>query len=354
MKITLTVFVIAAASLYFFLYGLPELKDNSFKTVVLESGSLAVADHEELCVIRSETLYLADVDGKLNYINADGTKVRRGVNLLNTEVMTPPEGASMGDAEAFQTILARAGDAAVTNPGNIAPVSALVSYYGDGYEHILTPEVIDTLKKTDVQNIDADPVSLAREYAHAGDPVYKLTDNNLWYMVFWIPENSGSRVNYDEGKMVRVDTGNEVIDAKISSITVDGTDFKVVLTSDMYYKYMTRFRKFEADVLFSERRGIVIEGIWISSHDQKPGLYVKQRDGSFRWVPIRIVATSGTRYLIASNIFYDANGEAVQTVKYYDEVLINPSEMEPGNNQPGASVTDTGITETTSGEGINS
>jgi putative membrane fusion protein len=329
MKITLTVFVIAAASLYFFLYGLPELKDNSLKTAVLESGSLAVADHEELCVIRNETLYLADVDGKLNYVNADGTKVRRGVNLLNIEAMQPPEGASIGDTEAFRTILARAGDAAVTNAGNIAPVSALVSYYGDGYEKILTPDAVETLTKSDIQNVPANPTNLAREYAKAGDPVYKLTDNNLWYMIFWIPESSGSRVNYDEGRMIRVDTGQEVIDAKISTITVDENGFKVVLTSDMYYAYMTRYRKFEADILFSERRGIVIEGAWMVEHDHRPGLYVKQKDGSFKWMPILIKATSGAQYLIASNIYYDEKGEAVQTVKYYDEVLIDPSEVEP-------------------------
>jgi putative membrane fusion protein len=325
LKIILTIFVLAAAGLYFVLYGLPELRDVKAETVILEPEHFSITDKQALLVIRNETLYLADSGGELNYINENGTKVRSGVSLLSIEASELPESADVGDLEAFQSILERAGDSVSANPGNIAPYSALVSYYGDGYEKILTPETLDSLTWQDSKEIPANPVSLRRLYTRPGDPLYKLTDNNLWYLVFWIAEDEGARVRYEEGRKVTLRVSDSEIAATVQSITVEENVFKVVLRSDMYYKDMTRYRRLDAEILFSERRGIVVDGSWIVAKEQRPGIYIKQKDGSFKWIPVRVRETSGNRYLIYSGLYYE-DGVAVQSVNYYDEALANPSE----------------------------
>ncbi|MDR1028585.1 MAG: hypothetical protein LBL63_04120 [Clostridiales Family XIII bacterium] len=343
-KVLIAVFIVAAVALYISIYGVPGVKSMFEKTEVLEYGDLPVLDEVEVCIVRDETLYRSSSAGTIEYLIDEGAKVRGGVNLLRVTGGAPPEVAetatpsSVGEedeAAALARVSATAGEGAAVTPDNVSPFTAMVSYFADGYEKIFAPAAIETMTKASVSAVPADCVSLRRIYAGQGEPIYKLTDNNLWYMVYWIdaasfkeddPKASAAdRDGYAVGKSVRVNLGSTEISAVIQSYTPEGSDMKVVLRSDMYYRDMQKYRKVIAEVVFAEHRGLIVDEANVIVRDGAPGVFVKQINGEFKWTRVQYVKDSNGRHTVSVGTFSDEEGKLVRTVKYYDEILVDPA-----------------------------
>ncbi|MDR2609829.1 MAG: hypothetical protein LBC58_00055 [Clostridiales Family XIII bacterium] len=296
-SIFLILFFAAAISLFVVIYVAPKFSGGSLETVALEKETLPIADKENVLIVRDETLYLSPYSGETSYGQDDGTKIRKGAPVMS-----------------------------VGNEILEAAKTGTVSFSSDGYEEKLTPALIPDLKAGDTGDIPEKAASLKKDRVQKDDPVYKLTDDALWYMVFWIDGESGSRVHYNDGGTVKVDFGDGEVAAKIDSITDDEGDFRVVLTSDRYYKNMTDIRRADANIIFSENKGLVVDANCIALRDGQRGVFVKQRSGSFKWTPIQIDenASTGEKYIVKAGTYTDENGNEVRTVNYYDEVLKDP------------------------------
>jgi hypothetical protein len=85
-------------------------------------------------------------------------------------------------------------------------------------------------------------------------------------------------------------------------------------------------RRAEANIIFSEYKGLVVDATCISLREGAPGVFVKQRSGDFKWVPVLIDEkhSAGTKYIVSAGTYQDESGETVHTVNYYDEVLLDP------------------------------
>jgi hypothetical protein len=332
-KVLTVIFIVAAIVLYVTIYGVPGMQRMLEKTTVLEYGDLPIHDEVTVCMIRNETLYVAAEAGTVEYHIAEGTKVRNGVSLLSLTSGAPPKSESPesggGDAEkaAIEQILSVAGATAEVAPNNVSPITAVVSYFADGYEKILSPATLETLTKADVSAIPAESLALTRAYTEKGWPIYKLTDNNLWYMVYWIDRGSFDVGRYTEGEIVKINLNSTMITAVVQSFAVQESDVKVVLRSDMYYKDMPKYRKMDAKVIFAEYQGLIVNEKDVALRDSMPGVFVKQRNGSFKWVPIQYKkgASAGGKRIVSVGTFTDDEGELVRTVNYYDEILTDPA-----------------------------
>ena len=326
-RIVLIVFVALAIILYGIIFLWPEMRGLTNETKTLEYGSAPVTDEATVYFVREEALFYATASGRLEYLQTEGTKLRKGVKILN---ILPESIPKQEDESKFSAITEAAGKSMLPSTDDVALFTAILSFNADGYEGIITPRKIESLKEKDFEGIP-EGIDLKRDFATTGEPIYKLTDNNLWYMVYWTDNMSEGQVEEllsDGGKKVDVEIDSTRITTTVNSITEDDGKHKVVLKSDKYYEKMHLLRKAEATIIISEFQGPIISPKSVVERDEGPGVYVKQRNGSFKWIPIQIIKSESTedKMIIAVGSFLNDDGEATETVNYYDEILVNPKQ----------------------------
>ncbi|MDR2163767.1 MAG: hypothetical protein LBO70_07520 [Clostridiales Family XIII bacterium] len=319
-KALLIVFIVVAAGLYLYLEVVPKIAGMSEKTVVLEYGDLLVSDEAEALFVRDETLFGSKNGGAVVYEQDEGTKVRKGVRIISVE------GGATADTStgtAIDRIRELAGGDMKMTGSFKADKTSVVSYYADGYERQISVGNLDAVTREDMASCPERGESLNTERVSAGDPVYKLTNNNEWYMIYWI-EPGGDAKRYSTGSAVTVSIGDTGVSAEVYSAESDGKMLRVILRSDMYYKDLARVRKSDIKIVFAEYKGLVAGKRTIAERNGVPGVFVKQRAGGYKWVPVKILKETGNDCILSVGVYYDEAGKQVGTVNYYDEVLAEP------------------------------
>ena len=110
-------------------------------------------------------------------------------------------------------------------------------------------------------------------------------------------------------------------DEKISE---EGEKWKLLLSSNRYYKYFAKFRDLDVKLITTDIDGIIIDNKYLTTKDGKTGVYVVQTTGDPKFVQIKALGTDGEKTVVSENTFYDEEGQMVETVKVYDEILKNP------------------------------
>jgi len=341
------VFVIVVTGLYGVIYAAPRIEGIGIGTDVVQYAELPIADEVTALFVRDETLYTAGYAGSPEYIVTSGTKVRAGTQVVYLDPNSQPSAEQMiyadetplasGDTEdveaavrepedTFDPILQAAGGDAVISEGGVTPWTAIVCYSSDGWEKRLTPENIMALPKSILDKVPREATDLTRDWVRNGDPIYRMTNNNLWRVAFWISDADKTVIDkYQTGRAVTLDLSTTKVRATVEAAEPRGRDLFVVLKSDMYYKDLDRYRVRDISVVFSEVSGAVIDKKNIKLKSGKTGVYVKQQSGAFKWVPVKILKESGGRYLVAETSFEDEEGGRMTTVKYYDVIMADPS-----------------------------
>jgi putative membrane fusion protein len=319
-KILLIVFIVVAAGLYIYLEAVPKIEGMSENTVVIEYGDLPVSDKAEVLIVRDETLFGSKKNGAVTYEQDEGTKVREGVRVVAVEGGGTVAAAT--DA-AISSIREIAGDALKMTGSFKADRTAVVSYYADGYEARLSAENVGAITDEDMESCPAKGAPLKAAHVAKGDPIYKLTNNNEWYMIYWTKTEDDTG-RYVSGAAVTVSLGGSKVDAEVHSATPDGEKLKVVLYSDMYYKDLARVRKADAEIVFAEYKGLIADRQNIATRSGAPGVFVKQRAGGYKWTPVNILKEAGGKCVLSVDVYYDKEGKPIDTVNYYDEVLADP------------------------------
>ncbi|MDR1043185.1 MAG: hypothetical protein LBL54_04695 [Clostridiales Family XIII bacterium] len=317
-KALLVVFVALAAGLYMYLFAIPKIEGMSENTAVLEYGDLHVLDKAEVLIVRDETLFASKKSGAINYEEAEGTKVRKGVKLISVD-----EGAGAATSAAISRIVADAGDSLKMTGSYKANRTAVVSYYADGYEEKLSAKTMESVTLDKMEACPSKGESLKSDRVTAGDPIYKLANNNEWYMVYWTDAGNDAE-RYATGSAVTVSLGDSLIDAEVYYAEPEGKMLKVILRSDMYYEDLMRVRKADAEIVFAEYKGLIADNKSILKRDGVAGVFVKQRSGGYTWVPVKVLKGTDGKSTLAADVYYDADGKQVNTVNYYDEVLADP------------------------------
>ena len=329
------IFAIVVTGLYGIIYAAPRIEGIGIKTDVVQYGDMPIADDVTALFVRDETLYTAAYSGKPEYMVEDGTKVRAGTQVVYLmpgaepaeaqPVMddgTPPEEKQ----SPYASIIKTAGAGAETSEGGVTPRTAIVSYTGDGWEKKVTPENVMSLQKSILAAVPHDSTELTRDWACEGEPLYRMINNNLWRVAFWIEDADKVILDkYKIGRGVTIDLDTTKVRATVEAAEPRGRDLYIVLKSDMYYKDLDKYRVRDISVVFSEVSGAVIEKQSVKIKSGKTGVYVKQQSGAFKWIPIKVLKESGKRYLIAETSFEDADEKRVSTIKYYDVIMNNPA-----------------------------
>jgi putative membrane fusion protein len=297
-KILLYLFIIAVLVLSVIIYVYPMVTGALTQTTVVEYGNLQVTTNATCYFIRKETVVNATSSGSIQYYFEEGELVRKGTKVLD---------------------IVSAGGSYITTKNSV------ISYYIDGFEEIFSPENMASLQKDKVESLEIQVNDTRREYAVAGEPVYKEVDNGTWYVALWAePENV---IKYTEGGTVYLNLPLGQVKGTTYDIIDSGGSWLVLLKFTRYYEDLPKLRKLDAEIITSDYEGLIIANKSITTMDGKPGVYVKDINGEFVFTPVSVITSDGEYSLVESSFYYEKAGEEsvkVKTVNAYDEILNHP------------------------------
>ncbi|WZL74765.1 HlyD family efflux transporter periplasmic adaptor subunit [Clostridiaceae bacterium 35-E11] len=212
-----------------------------------------------------------------------------------------------------------------------SPVSGIISYKIDGYETILNPQNMATIELNKLKNMERSVTDLRGTKVINQQPLFKVVDNNSWYMITWIEKEYLE--DYKEGRSVTFNFPQGQIQGKILQIVLDDPKSMVIFEMDEYIEGFDTLRNISLDVVAVNYEGIKIYRDSIVERDGKKGVYVLDINRHASFKPIKIIGYDDTYAIIKSNIFYEKDGEdmkTITTVKLYDEIVRKASKIDQG------------------------
>lgn len=318
------VFVLALIVLYIAIYVIPKATGLFDTTEVVEAGTLQVTEETTCYFVRNETVYEAGEAGSLDYKVREGVHIRKGTTVLK---LTEGGGGdsskknSKEDSE-YKDVIKQLGDHVVQTVSCEAQSSGVLSYYADGYENFFSPDTMDQLRYKNVKDLQIEAKALKRETTLQTEPLFKICDNENWYLLCWVEAASIAR--YEVGNDVTVQLPDGDVTATVQDITEDGEQWKLTLRSNQYYASFAKSRIEEARLVSQEYDGLIVENGAITTRDGETGVMVRQTNGDFAFTRIQVIASDGEYSVLEDGSFTDEDGNTVDTINVYDEILKRP------------------------------
>lgn len=312
-------FFIAVFVLFIIIYVLPSVSDAFKRTYVAEYGGIQVSDKVSCYIVRDETVYFANRSGTIQYYLGEGTKVRK-----NTKILDISAGSAEYEETKYTKILERIQGQGITPEQYVSSNNGLVSYYLDGYEALFKPDTMKELSKKDVKELEMGLENVTRTTTLANEPLFKIVNNNLWYVVCWVDEED--IVKYKKGRSVTLQLPLADVKGTTMDIIDDDGEFMVILKFNRYYEDLPRIRRVEANVITEDYKGLIIPNRCITSKDGKPGVYIKDVGGDSVFRPVKAITSDGEYSLVQNSYFYEDSEDGsvkVKTIDVYDEILTS-------------------------------
>lgn len=297
------IFVLLCATLYIFIYTIPEITGALKKTVVVEYGAMRVSETVPAVIVRDETVYTAEYDGNINYYIDNNLKTRRGYKIL--------------DIYGSETH-------SVT-----CPVTGVFSYYCDGYEGFITPDTMTNLDEILPSEGEITVTRLDKETVAKGDPIFKIITSDTWYIVGMVSNEDAEK--YTEGASVTIEfeTGN--VPATITQIVPKEDKSLIIAGTSKYFEDYDRIRQCNVNFVIRDDKGLIVPNSAIATVDNQTGVYVKKIDGEYDFTPIKIINSEKDNSVVYADTYSvlrdDGLTDSVQTISIYDEILRNASKQ---------------------------
>lgn len=306
--------------LYLVIYILPKVTDVFETTQVLEPGNIKLAYDTTGYFIKEESVGIASETGDIEYLTEVGTAVKRGHDLVSVKRDKDAGDKTPRFGEYTERLKGYDGLYKTYD----APISGIFSLTIDGYEDYLIPEKMDKVKQETVEDLSYDMAELERKSVIKGEPIYKVTWDDYWYILCWVDKKTAE--TYTEGRTVTLELPEGNVRAKIQSIKKekDSNDYRVIFYLNVYYEALAESRAEEISIVTSDNEGLIVDNKCIIEKDGRKGVYVVDKNGDYHFTPIRVIAYDDKQSVIEDVTFYDEEGYQVYTVDVYDEVLKNP------------------------------
>ena len=212
-----------------------------------------------------------------------------------------------------------------------SPESGIISYYIDGYESILNPNNIEILELDKLLNIDQPPKDLRSSYVIHNQPLFKVIDNHLWYMITWV--NHDVAQYYKAGKSVVFKFPKADIKGKINKVIENEDKDMIIFETNEYINDFLLSRNLKIDVVAVNYEGLKIYKDSIVEIDNRQGVFVLDINRFARFKPIEVIGMDDEFAVVRSNVFYEKDGEktkAIETIKLYDEIVRKADKIKEG------------------------
>ena len=212
----------------------------------------------------------------------------------------------------------------ITTSDFVTAQEGILTYHADGNESRITPENMEKKDKAFFQKLkNSSDLELDNDIIAVTDPVFKIVDRAEWYIVCYIPREHESR--YAVGSSVRVLINDEkTITGTVQSITDERRAKRLTIKTNNWYEHFATLRRADIEVITSDVMGLIISNTSIVERKGQKGVYVRQKTGKYKFVPINIIATDGTDSAISPSQYRNAEGDTVTTVRSYDDILRRP------------------------------
>ena len=380
-RLIIPLYLLIIVLLIVIVYALPTVTGALKQTMVVEYGDLKISEKATCYIIKNETLYFANGEGRLKYVFDEGALVRGGSEVLYIEPSEVDNDSDLGVFEdharpftsgstllnaksgsldkvladlrqqynenediSFRTeidrYISRLNDIKKSegeedsSEGELSELGVLpdtyliskpgiISYSMDGYESEMSPYTMKLLDREKAEKIDAEVSDLSRETTRYGEPLFKIIDNSEWYAVMWIDERDLGK--YSENKSVSMKLSDGDATGRVYSISESDGEIMVIMRFNAYYDSLSSLRKIQTEVISSDCSGLMIRNSFITSKDGQPGVYVLGVAGDSEFVPIKVKGTDGEYSIVESGSYYlydEETGESqrYETVGVYDEI----------------------------------
>ena len=296
------IFAAVLAALYFFSYVTPRISESLTRTAVVTYGELRSEDQTKALIVRDEKIIYSQDAGKLSYYAPESEKTRKDSKILDVY----PTGKR--------------------GVGYYCSQTAFISYYVDGYEETYYPDMISTLTPEDLEGLTVNPRSAVKDEIAELEPLYKMLLDDVWYMVFPVPEERIS--NYKKGNTVTVEFSDGSVTAVVDQIIGSGGTYLVSVYTKKYYVNFAKLRVADVTVITRDVEGLIVPNSAIGKdEDGNPGVYVKNINGEFTFRRIEPIVEGETETLVTRSSFNETDSEGetvkVQSIELYDEILRN-------------------------------
>ena len=387
-KSPVVILFIVAAVLYVIIYIFPQVTGVLRSSYIAEYGELKTFDKVTGYFVRSEFVYFTEVTGTANRYIDENKLVRKGTRIMEVtpgsaaseddasaendkdagevkDNKAAGKGKNEDDAAAGKKSSSKAsgsdkegneessGDTGETGSKALdtsrkglslysgikknvrgkrhidtddfmSQQEGILSYHADGYESVITPENMAKKDKAFFQKLNnSNDIELMKYVVSNTDPVFKIVDRAAWYIVCYIPREHEAR--YAVGNKVRVCINDEkTITGTVDSITDERREKRLTIKTNNWYDHFATIRKADIEVITSDVMGLIISNTSIVEKSGQKGVYVRQKTGKYKFVPINIIATDGTQSAISPSQYRNAKGDTVTTVRSYDDILRRP------------------------------
>ena len=308
--------------LYIVVFQMPKMSDKFETTQVLENGTLKVSCEAEGYLIKDEAVCTAEETGTIEYKMDENTVVKKGTTIVSIEAAdTDKESEIRGK---YQDVLDRLKGFDLLTESSKAPISGVFSMSVDGNEKFFCIDNLDKITKEKAEERNLDTLDLNREKAIQGEPVFKISNDDAWYIICWVEKADAQK--FEEGQKVRITIDENAMDAKVQTIKKEGEFYKMVFYLNVYYENFCTARKVNMTVVQSNTMGVIVDNECIVEKNGQKGVYVKTKDGDTYFRPIKVKITDGKQSVIYESIYVNDKYEQVETVRVYQEVLRHPQE----------------------------
>lgn len=314
----LIIYIALILALYVVIEVVPKVTNIFETTQILEPGNLVLTTEADGILIKKEAIAVSPQSGPIEYLVKVGAAVRKNQKVVRID--------STEDEAAFgrkhDDLMKRLEGYSGLVETKRTPISGVFSLSMDGGERVLNPAHLDQLTREKVKDLPLHEKSLEETTVHAGDPIYKVTDDNMWYVASWMKEELAE--SYSEGQQVKLRLPEGTVQATVHSVTRDEKRYRVIFSSDRYYKKLASTREVEMIIEGTEQSGLLVDNACIIEKDGENGVYVRDKNGEYYFSRINVIETDGKDSVISESSFIDEEGAEVSTVSVYDEVTKNP------------------------------
>ena len=296
--------LLAVILIFVIAYCIPGISGVLTSTYIADYDTVFVSDEVECYLVKHESVISANTGGTLSCLLEEGVHVRKYTNA-----------AKVG-AEVYTT----------DRPG-------IVSYQIDGMEGYFTEDNLPNITREGIDSIvPAVTEDSDSETVQAGDPLFKTVDDKEWFVIFWISKEDSNK--YTEGKSVDVVFDeNHRVSAVVQDVYDQEKEYLVVLRGTEYLDYLHNARKLHAEVVTVNQTGLLIQQGSIVTLNGKPGVYVKQINGEYEFVRVKVLSLIDENAIVSSGSFTETVDDVtnqVRTINSYDEILKNAKSIDEG------------------------
>lgn len=317
-KRAILIYLVILLALYLVVQVLPKVTGMFETTQVLEVGNLALTCETTGYLVKDEYICIADEAGDITYKEKVGTVVKKGHKLCKVK-----DDSSKDDREnRFLTYVDRLGDYKKVTKSYKAPISGVFSLTMDGYEGVFTKEKMKKLDRATVESYNYKNANLERSSIFKGEPVYKVSGDDEWYVLCWMDKADAS--HYQEGDSVTLKLPDGDVRAVVWFVGEDDEAARVIFNLDVYYETFTDTRQARMTVVARADEGLIVSNDCIVELNGVQGVYVVNKNGIDKFTPIKVISTDGINSVLKATTYYDDEGRQVNTVDVYDKVLKHP------------------------------